>query len=354
MNRFYLMVLLVGLLFFGWLNYRIFEPFFIPIGWAFVLAVTFFPLYALVRRKLKNSSLSSFLVVALILLMIIGPFSYLSFLLVQELKSLLDFLGSGKLDFLLKNIQSARLEEMINKIVSWFHIPTAEVHRTFSEGVSKIGKELIGGISSGLGGIVTAAFHFIIMSFTLFFFFTDGPVLLQKARDFLPFPEEQKNILARRVQDIIISTIYGGVIVALAQGTVGGVAFYLVGIESPVLWGLAMALCSFLPVFGTGIVWVPAVIYLLAQGAIAKGIALLLMGALGISTIDNFLRPMIIRNRMRMPFIVLFFTILGGIKVFGLIGIVMGPMVLVVFISLIDIFRRMDPGQGNSPAKIEK
>jgi predicted PurR-regulated permease PerM len=141
---------------------------------------------------------------------------------------------------------------------------------------------------------------------------------------------------------LIISTIYGGVIVAMVQGSLGGVAFAIVGITSPILWGAMMALASFLPVVGPFIIWGPAALFLLVEGAIFRGILLAVMGALGISLVDNLLRPLIIGNRTKMPFLAIFFSVLGGIKLFGIIGFIMGPMVLVLFLSVIEIFRSME------------
>jgi predicted PurR-regulated permease PerM len=126
----------------------------------------------------------------------------------------------------------------------------------------------------------------------------------------------------------------------------GGVAFFILGISSPVLWGFAMAIASFLPLVGPFIIWIPASLYLYFQGAVGKAIALAVMGG-GISSIDNFLRPLIIGRRTRMPFLFIFFSVLGGIKLFGLIGIVMGPMVLALFVSILEIFRTL--GEKNLP-----
>ena len=342
MNRFYYISLATLLALLGYLNYRLFEPFFIPLAWAFVLAILFYPAHAFLFRHVKWRSLSSLLTTLLILLVILGPFTYISFLLVQELRTALDFTEKGRLDFLRDLVQHPFLKSALERATALFSVTPAEVHQAVADSVSQLGKELIGRVTKGVTGIAAAALHFFLMAFTLFFFLRDGPALLKTGREYLPFSGEQKNQLAQRVKDIIISTLYGGVIVAIAQGTVGGIAFYLVGIESPVIWGLTMAVASFLPVVGAFAVWVPAVVYLFIQGEIGGGVALLLMGILGVSTIDNVLRPWIIGNRTRMPFIGLFFSVLGGLKLFGLIGIVLGPMVLALFVSTIDIIRRID------------
>lgn len=123
---------------------------------------------------------------------------------------------------------------------------------------------------------------------------------------------------------------------AVIQGTLGGLAFWAMGIASPVLWGFAMAVVSFLPVIGPFIIWGPAAVYLLLTGEVLKGLVLLAVGGLGISMIDNVVRPLIIGKRARMPFLPLLISVLGGIRLFGLIRLVLGPMVLAVFVSVFE------------------
>jgi len=182
------------------------------------------------------------------------------------------------------------------------------------------------------------------MAFTIFFLFKDGPGFLEKIRDYLPFSEKHRNRLVSQTKDMIVSTIYGGVVVAIVQGILGGLAFAVLGIRSPVFWGSSMALMSFVPVVGTSVIWVPASLILLSQGAYAKGIALILIGVFVISMVDNVLKPLIIGGRTKMPTIIIFFTVLGGIKVFGLLGLIMGPLVFALFLSVFQIFKAIEGG----------
>jgi predicted PurR-regulated permease PerM len=138
---------------------------------------------------------------------------------------------------------------------------------------------------------------------------------------------------------MVISTVYGGVVIALIQGILGGTAFYFLGLNSPVLWGCAMTVMSFLPLFGTFSIWGPAAAYLIIQGSVMKGVILLLYGVFIISIVDNILRPIIISGRTKMPTLAVFFSVLGGIKFFGLIGFIMGPLVLALFVSVFEIFK---------------
>lgn len=341
-NRFYLLTLIALVFFLGYLNYQIWKPFLIPIAWAIVLSILFYPLYAIVLKLIRQRAVTSALILGLILVLIIGPFSYLTFMLIMELKDFSDYMAGGKLDTLKNLLQHPSVIPILDKTTSLLHLSPTELDKTIAENLSRFGKDLATYLTKGVREILTLTFHFFIMAFSIFFFLKDGPVIFNKVRDFLPFPEKQKERLVKQTRDMIITTIYGGVIVAIVQGTLGGIAFSIVGLASPVLWGGVMAIASFLPLIGPFIVWGPAAIYLVVEGAILKGFALALMGVLGVSTVDNLLRPMIIGNRTKMPFLAVFFSVLGGIKLFGLIGFILGPLVLAIFISVIEIFRSIE------------
>jgi predicted PurR-regulated permease PerM len=158
----------------------------------------------------------------------------------------------------------------------------------------------------------------------------------------MPFNEEEKHRLADQIHDIVVSTIYGGVIVGIIQGILAGVSFAVLGFKSPVLWGSATAIASFIPILGAAAIWGPAVLYLFATGATYKAAALLIIGAFGISMIDNILKPLIIGGRVKMPMLIILFSVLGGIKLFGLIGLILGPLVIALFVSVLEIFRNFD------------
>ncbi|MFZ5994137.1 MAG: AI-2E family transporter [Thermodesulfobacteriota bacterium] len=341
-NRFYFLTLVFFVLLLGFLSYRILEPFLFPIAWAVVFSVLFYPAYAFILRYIKSKSITSLIVLVVILLIIIGPFSYLFFLLVKEFSALTEYAESGKIEALTNITGHPMIRSVISKVASLFNIPENEINKAIMDNISRLGKELVGGITKGAGGIITITLDFILMAISIFFLLRDGPGFLEKIRDYIPFSEEQKNGLVKQIEDILVSTMYGGVIVAIVQGTMGGVAFAVLGISSPVMWGLAMAIASFVPMVGPFAIWAPAAVYLFIEGLIWKGIVLVFIGAFGISLVDNILKPLIIGKRTKMPFLPLFFSVLGGIKLFGLIGFIMGPLVLATFVSVVEIFRRID------------
>ncbi|MCL5024202.1 MAG: AI-2E family transporter [Nitrospirae bacterium] len=341
-NRFYLLTLFAILAVLGYLTYQIFQPFLTPIAWAVVFCVIFYPAYAFVLKYIKVKAAASFVILLVILIIIIGPLSYIAYALVGEISDLV-----GRTDAIAKAVTSLSADERVVEIVrklqpyTGLEGPSEEV---IIDNARKVGKKLVEQLSSGFGNVLSMAANFVIMAFTIFFFLKDGPGFLRRIKSYLPFSEAHRDRLALQVKDMIVSTIYGGVIVAIIQGILGGAAFAILGVSSPIFWGTTMALMSFVPMLGTSVVWVPASIILLFEGAYAKGVVLILIGIFIISMVDNILKPLIIGGRTKMPTVIIFFTVLGGIRVFGLLGLVMGPLVFALFLSVIEIFRTIEGG----------
>jgi len=210
------------------------------------------------------------------------------------------------------------------------------------ENLKKAGKGLIDDFSLQITNIISAAVNFIFMVFTTFFFLKDGPGFLMKAKDYMPFNELQKDRLAAQIKDTIVSTVFGGVVIAIIQGFLGGSAYYVLGIEAPVMWGFAMSIMSFVPLLGTFAIWGPTSAYMVIQGNYMQGAGLFLFGVLVISSVDNILKPLIIGSRTKMPTVIILFSVLGGIKLFGMIGLIMGPLITALFMSVFEIIRSIE------------
>jgi predicted PurR-regulated permease PerM len=335
-------MLLVILTLLGYLSYEIISPFLVPIAWAIVFSVVFYPIYAFISRYVKVKSIASSITVLIILVAIIAPITYMSFLLIGELEKFGDYTNSGGTEFvrdLFEKMKASPHFAKLSSLIGENNMPTAD---QVMDNIKKIGLLLAQNLSVRITNIIFAVLNFLFMIFTIFFLFRDGPGFLTKAKDYMPFNEDQKTRLATQVKDMIASTVYGGVIVAIIQGCLGGVAFYVIGINSPVLWGIAMSVMSFVPLLGTLSIWGPAAIYLLSQGDYMHGVGLILFGVFVISMVDNILKPLIIGSRTKMPTIVIFFSVLGGIKAFGIIGLIMGPLIMAVFVSVFEIFRHIE------------
>lgn len=344
-NRFYTATSIFLLLLLGYLTYQILQPFLTAIAWAVVFSIVFYPVYVFLLRHLRFKVVASTVTLLILILIILGPVTYLSFILTDEIKDVVENINKDTLSFVKDIFSNLKITNLADKIQSYLGMEGVDIGDILAENIKKTGKSVINSLSSWIKNIAGMFLDFIFMLFAIFFLLKDGPGFLSRVKDYLPFAEEDKNRLISKIKDMIISTIFGSVIVAIIQGILGGAAFYFLGIKSPVLWGTAMSVMSFLPFLGTFSIWGPVAGYLLIQGNYTKGIILLLFGSLVISMVDNILKPIIISGRTKMPTLAVFFSVLGGIKLFGLIGFIMGPLVLALFISVFEIFRHIEGGE---------
>ncbi|MBI4683774.1 MAG: AI-2E family transporter [Nitrospirae bacterium] len=343
-NKFYVVTSMAILLFLGYLSYQILHPFFNAIAWAGVFTIVFYPLYKVILSSIKSKFIASLLTVILILLIIVGPFISLSFVLIEELRDVAEKIDKDLIDSIENVFASPPVARIISKVQSYLGVKGLAVGDVIAGNLKKFGQGILDNISLWAANITRAIIDFIFMAFAVFFLLKDGPDFLKKIKDYLPFSEKQKDRLALQIKDMTVSTVYGGVVVAIVQGLLGGIAFFALDIKAPVLWGTAMSIMSFLPMLGTFSIWGPVSGYLIIQGSYMKGMGLLLFGALVIGIVDNILRPIIISGRTKMPTLLIFFSVLGGMEFMGFIGFIMGPLVLALFLSVFEIFRSIEGG----------
>jgi predicted PurR-regulated permease PerM len=190
---------------------------------------------------------------------------------------------------------------------------------------------LLKGFSSFIAG-----FFFTLLS--LYYLFKDGSHLFERLKEIVPLPSKERDLLIQRFKDMIYATIYGGLLIAIIQGLLGGLSFWILGLPSATFWGTAMAFLSFIPIGGTAIIWAPAAIILLIGGSVWKGLVLLGVGIFVISMVDNLLRPFFISSRTNIHPLLLFFAVLGGVQAFGLMGLVAGPLIATLFLTMTEIY----------------
>lgn len=336
-RKFYLFVMIVLVILLGGVTFQVIKPFLLPIGWAIVLSILFYPLFAFLLRFVRYRSIASLITVIVICAVLLGPFSYVGFAFIDEMRSL-----STSFQLTDRLAHHPYMQWLYAKVIKMFGIPQSQFDKAIVENLGHLRDIVLDKVTSGFGDVVSFIVNFLLMTFAIFFMLIDGPRFLQKGKDFMPFNEDEKHRLADQIHDIVVSTIYGGVIVGIVQGVIAGIAFAVLEFKSPVLWGFATAIASFIPILGAAAIWGPGVLYLFATGATYKGIALLIIGTFGISLIDNILKPIIIGNRVKMPMLVILFSVLGGIKFFGLIGLILGPLVIALFVSVLEIFRNFE------------
>ncbi|RME67346.1 MAG: AI-2E family transporter [Nitrospirae bacterium] len=326
----------------AYLSFLIIKPFLTAIAWAVVLTVVFYPVHLYGLRYIKYPSLSSALVIVLVVFLTIGPFSYILLSLAAEVKHVISLVNNQGFKSLNEILTHERFLWLQDQIRQTLNLPTFDLKGFVLSAISKGARTLLENLTHGVANVLTIGVNFAMMLFAMFFMLRDGERFASELWHFLPFSEPQKKRLACQMRDMVISTIYGGVVVALLQGLVGGITFTLLGLKSPVLLGTAMAFASFIPGIGAFGVWGPVVVYLFIKKLYLKAVIMLLIGALVISMIDNFLKPIIISGRTRMPTVVIFFSVIGGINLFGFVGLVLGPLVLALFVTVFEIFRNLD------------
>lgn len=198
-------------------------------------------------------------------------------------------------------------------------------------------------IGSKVGGLLGKSIHFItqlvVMLFILFFLFRDRETAIRLLRSLLPLREDEKNKLLEKIGDTIYATALGRLAVAAVQGVLAGVAFWFLGVPGAVLWGFTTVACAMIPSFGSFLVWGPVAVYLGLNGHWGKAILLAIWGGLVVSTIDNLLYPILVGNRLRSHTVTILVSILGGIAVFGITGIILGPVIFTIADTLLCFWR---------------
>jgi predicted PurR-regulated permease PerM len=325
---FYAAVLLLG-----YLVVRIFAPFFVPLAWAAVLAIFVFPSHEKlsIRFGATRASLISTIVVTLV---IIGPGLAALTAFVQESRAALVGLDQEALAGRL-----ALLEQAWERIRGL--IPGAQaidLESLIDETISRTGGALATLVGGVLADLAVVLFQLFVTLLALFFLLRDADEIMRYIRRALPFEELRRERMIRQTRDLVYVSIAAGLLIATLQGLAGGMVFAMLGLAAPVFWGVIMGFLALLPLVGTWVVWLPASIWLMATGQVGKGILLMALGAVIVASIDNLLRPAMLADRARMNGLVMFISLLGGVGVFGLVGLVLGPVITAVASSLFEAY----------------
>lgn len=324
-----------------YLFYLLMVPFFAPIAYATILVIVFYPLYLRLLKVFRIPSLTAATMCLIVMIVIVGPMVYLLATLAGEAKAALDYLTvlyeSGAMaEWELGNIPG--WESIIEQMGRFTDPENLKLESVVVSGVSFISVLLKDQLTTIIANTGKTFFYFGIMVFSMFFFFRDGDLFVRKISALIPLTSDLVRNTMLDLKNVVEATIFGGVVVALLQGTAGGILFFFVDIPSPVFWGAMMAFLSFLPLVGAFLVFVPAALILIFGGNFVSGMIVLVVGVLVISQIDNIVRPWLIAGKTSMHTLLLFFSILGGIALFGLLGIVLGPVVAAIMLTLLRIF----------------
>jgi predicted PurR-regulated permease PerM len=327
-----------------YLLYKILSPFLSSIIWAILLAMVFYPLLQKLQHILKKREvLSALIMTLLVLIVIVLPFSLLLASLAGEVVDVYhrveEMIKTGQLQAYLERVREIPiLNWILAKLGQYIDLSRADPFPLLLKNLKQISTFIFNQSTTLLKGFSTfiAGFFFTLLS--LYYVFKDGSRFFENLKGIVPLPSKERDLLIQRFKDMIYATIYGGILIAILQGILGGLSFWVLGLPSPIFWGTAMALLSFIPIGGTALIWAPASIILLIGGNILKGFILLGLGVFAIGMVDNLLRPLFISSRTNIHPLLLFFAVLGGIQAFGLIGLIAGPLVATLFLTMIEIY----------------
>jgi predicted PurR-regulated permease PerM len=325
---FYGVVLLLG-----YLVFRIFQPFLVSLAWAAVLVVVFYPSHSRLQtewgktRAATASTAAATLIIILPALLVAGAFVRQG---LEAARSIQQELSSGHLS-------------SVNHAWLYFQqrFPSespADLAGLLRQGAEKIASSVASELGTVVRHIATFVFDLAVTLFAMFYLFRDGEDVLARLRDLLPFEEAHRERMIGEARDLIFASVTSSLVAAAIHGVVGGGAFAVAGVNAPIFWGVMMAFCSLIPVIGSSIIWLPASIWLMAQGRVGRGIFVVVVCAGLVGLVDNIVRPWLISGRARLGGLVIFISVLGGISVFGVLGVVLGPIVVATAASVLDIY----------------
>lgn len=329
---------LAGLLFYGfvglliYLVFRLFMPFLAPLIWAAVLVVLSYRWYERVAARVGptfGALISTITVTVLLILPVVLVTVAFIHQGVQLAHSVQKAFSDGHMAW--ANRAWASMED-------WFADQSGGDLSTLVQGYAeKAAAFFASKLGVVLGHVVGFFFGLVVMMIAMYYLFKEGETALERLRQALPFEAEHRDRMISETHELIIASVMSSLATAVLHGVVGGLMFLILGIHSPVVWAVLMGFLSLLPVVGSSIIWLPAAIWLMIQGHIPQGIILIAVCSAVVAIIENILRPWMISGRAQISGLLIFISILGGISVFGPLGIILGPVIVAAAESVLDI-----------------
>ena len=327
------------------LVFMLFKPFLSAILTAAILAATFYGTYNFLLKRTKKKSISSLLTCLLVLFIIVLPTMTLFGLVANEIngfykKASTDISYQNYLGNIFNNFEKSTLGNMLN-------IDQIFQQNKIDEIVKKIGTGTITLIQKTYQNVIASILWVFVMFFSLYYFLIDGHKIIKKIMYLSPLKDKYELELSQKFYSMVRATLKGTIIVGTVQGILGGLMFAIAGVQSFIIWGVVMIILSIIPAIGSGLVWAPVGILMFFVGKTWQGVFILLFGSLVISFIDNILRPKLVGNDTEMHPLLVFFATLGGLISFGIIGFIIGPVIMALFLALWDIYGKEFKGQLN-------
>jgi predicted PurR-regulated permease PerM len=324
---FYAVVIVIG-----YLAFRVVGPFLAPLAWAGVFAMVLFPLQSRLAKRIHRPGAAAALTTAIAVLLIVGPAVAILTILATEVTTVIQRIQDGS--FAVPS--SPEIEAWYAKLRQQTLLPLPEhVGLNLTGAVKGVATYIASKAGDILQNVASVAFQLFVMIFALFYFLRDGGGVVNAIRAVLPFEPARREQIITQTYELVVATVGSTFAVAITQGTLTGLTLSLLGFHATVFWGVVTAFLSLLPAVGSGLVWGPAAIYLFATGDVVRGIILVGIGVGVIGMADNVLRPLLLSGRTSMHGLLVFVSLLGGVAAFGFIGLVIGPVIMAAFETLL-------------------
>ena len=333
------------------------QPFIEVLLWAVVLVIVFMPVHRRVRARVGSPGWSAMISCLLVVVVILVPLTLVTLAIVREMTHIAQSLqpqpgGEGAAQAGVAGLLDPN-SPYVGKVLGWVgqyvDLEQFNSQQFIADRLKSLGGAIAGRTLGFVGGAVGFVVEIFFVIFTMYYFFRDGERLREAVYGIMPLDDRRAHEIIDRTQEVISASVYGVLVIALIQGTLGGIAFWALGLPSALLWGVVMVFMSMIPMAGAFVVWVPAALYLGLTGHWGKAIVLTVWGALVIGSVDNFLRPKLVGEKTRLHELLIFFSVLGGLQVFGVIGLVLGPVVVAITIALLDVLRQADDSARGRP-----
>jgi len=318
-------VFMAVLLILTYLAFRLVQPFFTYVFMGVILTIAVYPFYKWFSKRIRNKKISSLAVIVLILLIIIIPSTFIISALVKET---VNFIGSFDPTYFEK------ANEYVIKVLG----PNADLHSNLDQLLVNLKDFVVKSTFSIAGSVADVSLGLFVMFFIMYYGFAEGEKWTALLNNALPFKKEQRKNLAENIKKVTKAVIYGQIFIAIIQGVLGGIGLFMIGVPNAIFWGFIMTVLAFLPVVGTGLVWIPAGFIEIINKDILGGIFILVYGVIVVSGVNAMLSPLIISEGGKIHPIVALIGVLGGLKVFGLIGIIIGPIIAALFMTMAEFF----------------
>jgi len=326
LKRIATLIILLGLMV---LSYFVIRPFLLSALSGIFLAFIFTPAYNKLRKYIKSKNLTTTIICILLAVIIIVPIWFLTPVLVKQ--SIDIFMGSQQLDL---------ITPLTNAFPSLFSHETFsnEITSVIQSFVTKITNSMMNMLSGFIFNFPTLFLHFLIVVFTFFFVLRDGDKLVSYIQSILPFSKDVESKLFKSSRDITFSVLYGQVVLGILQGLLVGVAFFIFGVPNALLFTLLACLAGIFPIIGTTIVWLPVAIYMMISGGLFPALGVIVFGVLS-SILENIIKPVFISKRTRLHSAIILIGMVGGLFIFGILGVILGPLILAYLLIVLEIYR---------------